>query len=122
MNVFRPPSSSDPNAIGAPDLDVRLQPTPDYGTLGPGSDLVAEGLAPTSSPVRPAARQGSARPMFAIIAAVILAVFVGNIVSLYGYWAKVNGMRSLPRVLGSVAVGDHRGAEFERPARAAIRN
>jgi hypothetical protein len=97
MNAFPPPPSPpDPNPNGAP---TRLQPTPDYGSLGPGSDVIAEGLAPTSSQVRPATKQGSARPMFAIIAGVILAVFVGNIVSLYAYWAKVRSVSSLPRVL-----------------------
>jgi hypothetical protein len=38
MNVF-PPSPSGGQANAGPTLDPRLQPTPDYGTLGPGSDI-----------------------------------------------------------------------------------
>ena len=36
--------------------------------------------------------------MFAIIAGVILAIFVGNLVSLYAYWAKVTGTSTFVRV------------------------
>ncbi|MGA9075506.1 MAG: hypothetical protein WB368_15440, partial [Candidatus Sulfotelmatobacter sp.] len=39
MDIFRPNlSGQDGTGILRP-LDPRLQPTPDYGTLGPGSDL-----------------------------------------------------------------------------------
>jgi hypothetical protein len=98
MNTFRPPSSSDPNADGAPNLDPRLQPTPDYGTLGPGSDVIAEGLASASNGVRPGAKQAIARPMLRIIAGVIMLVFIGNVVSLYAYWKKVTSASSFARI------------------------
>jgi HEAT repeat protein len=58
----------------APKVDPRLQPTPDYGTLGPGSDLTA-------------GRPGSAQPtggtnrfatLFAVAIGVLLAVLVGS--------------------------------------------
>ena len=46
--------------------DPRLQPTPDYGTLGPGSDIANAGAAPAGKPVVP---QGTSR-RFAVFAAV----------------------------------------------------
>ena len=46
--------------------DPRLQPTPDYGTLGPGSDLASTGTLPTSKPIAP---QSTVR-RFAVLAAV----------------------------------------------------
>ena len=109
MNAFRPPSSPDADANGAPNLDPRLRPTPDYGTLGPGSDLIAEGLAPTSTPARPGAKPGAARPAFAIIAGVVLAIFVGNIVSFYAYWQKVNRASSLSPALNAAKAANVAG-------------
>lgn len=38
MGGFKPPFSGT-GGDGTPPLDPRLQPTPDYGTLGPGSDI-----------------------------------------------------------------------------------
>jgi len=56
-----PPAGAD----GVPQ-DPRLQPTPDYGTLGPGSDVA--GCAP--NPAAPAARK-SQLPLAHLVAAVI---------------------------------------------------
>ena len=42
------PSTAETNS--GPDADPRLQPTPDYGTLGPGSDVVADATAKPGSP------------------------------------------------------------------------
>jgi hypothetical protein len=39
MDVFRPSLLPHDSDGGVPALDPRLQPTPDYGTLGPGSDF-----------------------------------------------------------------------------------
>lgn len=53
-------------------FDARLQPTPDYGSLGPGSDAVALGSQPTPM-ARPAALRGAqlAAMTIGIIAALI---------------------------------------------------
>jgi hypothetical protein len=97
MNAFRPPSPSpDFDANGAPVPDPRLQPTPDYGTLGPGSDVIAEGLAPASGGPIPSAnsKKPFTRPQIAIIVGVMLAFFIGNIVSLHAYWSRVTRISS----------------------------
>ena len=60
----------------APSADSRLQPTPDYGTLGPGSDIGATGAGPISTSRRPGAN--AARPLFAIAMGILLAVFVAT--------------------------------------------
>lgn len=39
------PFSADAQAGALPELDPRLKPTPDYGTLGPGSDVTGFGTA-----------------------------------------------------------------------------
>src|SRR5215469_9663078 len=50
MDVF-PPSASGPQNAGS-NYDPRLQPTPDYGTLGPGSDI-----PPGQTPARAGSQQ-----------------------------------------------------------------
>lgn len=47
MGVWRPPSyGTGAKSDDAPELDPRLQPTPDYGMLGPGSDIASYGTKP----------------------------------------------------------------------------
>lgn len=48
MDVFSPSASTPQNV----EFDPRLQPTPDYGTLGPGSDVSQPGSAPNQAPTR----------------------------------------------------------------------
>lgn len=53
MDVFQPTAPVAPG-IASPQLDPRLQPTPDYGTLGPGSDIASSDIAGyASAPNRP---------------------------------------------------------------------
>ena len=47
MDVF-PPAGSGPQNTG-PQYDPRLQPTPDYGTLGPGSDISPQEARPNGT-------------------------------------------------------------------------
>lgn len=106
MNAF-PPSSSPSNsdANGAPILDSRLQPTPDFGTLGPGSDLVAEGLASAPSAQAVGKVQSIRRRQFAAFCGVILLFLIANFVSLRAYWSKVSGVSSSPRPANGGAAG-----------------
>jgi HEAT repeats len=60
--------------------DPRLQPTPDYGTLGPGSDLRS------GQPIRPAAGRGLT--WIAVLAGALLALPVLKIGSLQELWEK----------------------------------
>jgi HEAT repeat protein len=68
--------SQNPPGQGGQAADPRLQPTPDYGTLGPGSDIPAGTPAATTS--RPAARSGRSAPIIAIAAGGLLAALVAG--------------------------------------------
>src|SRR5579863_4645619 len=91
MDVFRPNLPPDGQA---PVPDPRLQPTPDYGTLGPGSDLAK---SPVSAQAQPAAfsRQPAANLRRAQIGAAILGAGIAIVVSTAGgplaLWGKVTG-------------------------------
>ena len=65
--------------MGAPS-DPRLQPTPDYGTLGPGSDLRS------GRPIRPQASRGFT--VIAVLAGALLALPVLKIGSLQEWWDR----------------------------------
>lgn len=82
-------SSSEPIFVseGPSAADPRLQPTPDYGTLGPGSDIAAQGLTPSSQPA-PRAKAPRFGPVLAIIFGVLVAVFVANIGKAYAAWSR----------------------------------
>ena len=84
MDLSQPSSSGQgAQAEGAPVADSRLRATPDYGTLGPGSDI-----APATSAVGPRlANSVQFRPLFAIAIGVLLAVLVGGIGSAHAAWA-----------------------------------
>ena len=85
MDVPRP-SSPEPTEQPKPTpvVDPRLQPTPDYGTLGPGSDISSGG---------PDARQ---RPrtnspfalVFAIAMGVLLAILTTSVGSAHSAWSR----------------------------------
>jgi len=70
MNSFpKSPAQAQPG-------DPRLQPTPDYGTLGPGSEIARATSAPGPALHTRAVRVG---PFIAIAAGVLGAVLVGNL-------------------------------------------
>lgn len=68
MDVSSPFSTEAAN--GTP-VDPRLQPTPDYGTLGPGSDI--PGLGPRNAPPSPASGNSALRSAHLIAAVVGMA-------------------------------------------------
>ena len=68
-----PPISSEPQAkTPAPAADPRLQPTPDYGSLGPASDI-AMGEAVTTGKVRTKSVNAVGRPLVAVAVGGLLA-------------------------------------------------
>jgi hypothetical protein len=70
------------------------QPTPDYGTLGPGSD-VASGAANSPAPaVKPQANAIRVGPLFAIAVGVLLAVLVGSVGKARAAWQRFAGLLS----------------------------
>jgi hypothetical protein len=76
MDVFRGNGSEQER----PGLDPRLQPTPDYGTLGPDSDVAKSGLlSPVSTaPVAAAAgKSGGRRPLTSLRVVHLVAMMVG---------------------------------------------
>jgi len=82
MEPFQPFSAEAQNQAAqnnaAQPPDPRLQPTPDYGTLGPGSDATAFGTG-AQQPVRP--RQDA---RFASIVAALVGVFIALLVGTMG--------------------------------------
>ena len=88
MDVSQTPSSGQGTQPPAQIADLRLQPTPDYGTLGPGADVAVGGADP--SPASAPRRSNTIRfgPVFAIASGVLLAVLVGSIGSAHGAWAS----------------------------------
>jgi len=63
---FSQPSFPNPGANASPQADPRLQPTPDYGTMGPGSDFKGvEGDPPQNA--QPTASLRSAQVLVAVI-------------------------------------------------------
>lgn len=67
-----------PPSPDSPQYDPRLRPTPDYGTLGPGSDIVPEGLS-SSRPNAPKGRRTA--PANTVL--LIVAIMLGNFAFIY---------------------------------------
>ncbi len=89
MDVFQPPFSNQaPASKPAPIGDPRLQPTPDFGTLGPGSDLNDDG--PISRPGSRGWPTGPRRfaPLFAVALGVLLAVLTANARNAQAAWSR----------------------------------
>jgi hypothetical protein len=87
-------SGQDPQPKPASNADPRLQPTPDYGTLGPGSDLDVGG--PISRPGSPGWPSNSRRvaPLFAVALGVLLAVLTANAGNAHAAWSKLANLFS----------------------------
>jgi hypothetical protein len=69
----------------APDADPRLQPTPDYGTLGPGSDISTRGADSSSDPIHRARTSRRFSPVLSIIVGIVAAISVVNIVNAHPF-------------------------------------
>jgi len=83
-------------AAAVPAADPRLQPTPDYGTLGSGSDIVT-GATDASANKTGARSSPSARrigPSVAIAAGVLMALLVGNVGSALAAWNHITSLFS----------------------------
>jgi hypothetical protein len=81
------PFSHIPSGQGPELVDPRLQPTPDYGTLGPGSDVKVD--TPNAPPSRPDPRS--------VRRAQIIAILLGGLFAFFGAGANL-ARRSLPRI------------------------
>ena len=93
MDVFQSPfSGQKPKPESAPVADPRLQPTPDYGTLGPGSDISG---SPTAPPYVGQANPRRFGPVFAAVIGVLFAIFVGNIGRAQAAWSNFANLFSV---------------------------
>jgi HEAT repeat protein len=110
-------SGPDQQPKSAP-TDPRLQPTPDYGTLGPGSDLAGNG--PTSIP-------GSGRqpvnprrfgPFFAVAIGVLLAIATANVGNARAAWSSFANLFSA-RQVASASSKDSRQLDRMKPQKQA---
>ena len=97
MDVFQARfSGQGQQAKPAPIADPRLQPTPDYGTLGPGSDITASGPAPTPGSIPRPVNPRRFAPIFAAAIGVLLAVLTANIGSAHAAWSRFANLFSTP--------------------------
>ena len=97
MGVFQPPFSNQARqSETAPVADPRLQPTPDFGTLGPGSDLDDSG--PISRPGSRGWPAGPRRfaPLFTVALGVLLAVLTANAGNAHAAWSRFTSIFSVP--------------------------
>ena len=77
----------------APMADPRLQPTPDYGTLGPGPDIAANGQQSSPGSARQPANAQRSAAIFAATIGVLAALVAGNIGNAHAAWAKLFSAR-----------------------------
>lgn len=85
---FSPPfSTQGPRLV----TDPRLRPTPDYGTLGPGSDI--SGLDPAQAPAPSAKSRLRFAHLVAIVGGMVAALIAGSVSKVHPIWP-----RSVPRL------------------------
>ena len=91
MDVPQPPSPEPAAQLKpVPIVDPRLQPTPDYGTLGPGPDIAAGRPDSAGRPARP----NRFTPLFAVAIGVLLAVVAASMGSAHSAWSRfARGLR-----------------------------
>lgn len=95
MDVRQPRFSGLGTALEtAPAADPRLQPTPDYGTLGPGSDITVSAPQSNTGSARQPANPKRFAPIFAAMIGVLAALFAGNIGNAHAAWAKLFSVRA----------------------------
>jgi len=106
MEVFRPASSGQ---ISPQDLassaDPRLRPTPDYGTLGPTSDVVQMHPNAAATPAGPASNL--ARPLFVVAVGILGAFLVMGLVSTRS--SRSHSGKSVPSAAPGRAQGSEQG-------------
>lgn len=103
---FRP--AGDTLANPAPGADPRLQPTPDYGSLGPGSDVAGYGRSANQGSPRKSAPKGL--QLIAALAGIIAALMAGAVKNIHSPRAGV--LKSEPAQ--SEKAGSASGAELDR--------
>ena len=90
------PSSSSQGSPGSGRAEPRLQPAPDYGTLGPGSDVARAQAAGSGS----TSRRG---PFLAFIIGVCLAIVVVKAGHAHGTWSRFTNIFFAPHETAATA-------------------
>jgi hypothetical protein len=103
-------SESEKDANPASGNDPRMRATPDYGTLGPGSDVTIGRPDVASSP----ARATGFAPLFAVLAGVLFAVLLVSIGSAHAAWSRFAGLFSLHEDTAPAPVSARDSREFDR--------
>jgi HEAT repeats len=109
---FVQPSSAEPedHANCAPADGPGMDPTPDYGTLGPGSDVTISKSDEAPHPAR-AVQLG---PLFAVLAGVLFAVLLLSIGSAHAAWSRFATLFSLRENAAPAPVSARDSREFDR--------
>jgi HEAT repeats len=102
----------------APAADPRLQPTPDYGTLGPGSDIAASGPTSISGSVRQPANPKRFGPVFAAAIGMLLAVLTANVGTARTAWTSFTNLFSV-RESAPASAKDSRQLDRMKPQKQA---
>jgi hypothetical protein len=102
----------------APTADPRLQPTPDYGTLGPGSDVVLNRPVSGAGSVRQPANPKRFRPIIAAAIGVLAALFAGTIGNGRTAWSGFENLFS-GRVSSPASAKDIRQLDRMKPQKQA---
>jgi hypothetical protein len=116
MDVFHSPFS---RSGSRPEVaDPRLQPTPDYGTLGPGSDVSAGGADSPPGSARQPVNGKRFGPVLAAVIGVVFAVFAGNLGGAQAAWSGVANLLSM-RGMGAPSAKDSRQLDRMKPQKQA---
>src|SRR5271169_1126001 len=96
MDVSQPRfSGQGPQPDPAPTVDARLRPTPDYGMLGPGSDVAESGPISIPGSARQTANPRRFGAVFTIAMGVLLAVLTANRGSAHAAWSRFANLFSV---------------------------
>jgi hypothetical protein len=77
-----------------PGADPRLRPTPDYGTLGPGSDIATVDCDLNSGPIHRARTSRRFGPVLSVIIGIVAAISFVNIVNAHPFGALLTSSGS----------------------------
>jgi hypothetical protein len=92
MDVFRPNLSAQGKDREIRPSDPRLQPTPDYGTLGPASDIAAMPVAEHQNSARNSGSKLRLLHLAAMIAGIVVALLVSSAGGMGAVWGKFGGV------------------------------
>jgi|SRR5271156_1556576 len=120
MDVFQSSLMSQDREEAVNSCDPRLQPTPDYGTLSPGSDLATTQISVSSdSDLRPSSKRGLLH-LAVVMAGIGLAVAVSSAGGMSTVWGKLAPQPSLRKGLDAAsALSSDRDLDRQKPQKQA---